>query len=152
MNYINGTYSVFYIKIDGIYLPVGCLTDNSFSETTEMIDTTVRTNVNGWKSSRPVGQSYDIDLSGLVTKETLVSGVVTFYEIQQIKRNRESFDWKIEGGVDMVEYGSGYFTSLSKPMPIDDFISFSASVVGQGEPRTNPNIEGALDSELNIEL
>ena len=151
-NFTNGTYKTLSIKQYDMYVPIGCLTDNSFSETTEMIDTTVRTNVNGWKSSRPVGQSYNIDLSGLVTKESLVSGVVTFYEIQQIKRNREAFDWKIEGGIDLVEYGTGHFTSLSKPMPIDDFISFNASIEGQGEPRNNPNIEGALDNELNMEL
>ncbi len=152
MNYINGTDSIFYIKVDELYYPVGCLTDTSFSESVETIDTTVRTNKNGWGSSRPVKQSYNIELSGLVTKESIVGGIVTFYNIQTLKRDRQSFDWKIEGGLEVVEYGTGYFTSLSRPFPIDDFISFSASIEGQGEPRVNPNIEGALDNELNMEL
>tara|TARA_R110001606_G_C15194790_1_gene630933 strand:- start:6 stop:464 length:459 start_codon:yes stop_codon:yes gene_type:complete len=152
MEFTNGSLKLLYIKQGEVYLPIGCLTDNSFSESVEMLDTTVRTNTNGWKSSRPVSQSYNIDFSGLVPSESLISGFVTYYQLQVIKRNRELLEWKIEAEEGAVHYGEGYITSLGDSATIDEFVSFSANLVGQGEPRINPDISGALDNELNMEI
>ncbi len=158
MEFINGTLKVLYIKRDADneagyeYLPIGGLTDNSFSESSDMLDTTVRTNTNGWTSSIPVGQSYNIDFGGLITTESLSSTFITYNDLRNIKRNRQLLDWKIAADEGAEEYGSGYINSLSDTATIDEFVSFSGSIVGQGEPRTNPNIEGALDNELNFEL
>lgn len=152
MDFINGTLQILYIKIDEVYLPIGCLTDNSFSESVDMLDTTVRTNTDGWKTAVPTNQSYSISFSGLVPRESLVADFVTFYQLQQLKRNRTQLEWKLEGGLDATEYGEGYINSISRPSNIDEFISFSASLQGQGKPRINPEITGALDDELNTEL
>ena len=54
--------------------------------------------------------------------------------------------------LDLIEYGSGIITSLSNNSAIDEFISFSATIQGQGEPRENPQIEGALGYVLGVEL
>ena len=54
---INGTYKVLSIKLDGVFLSVGLLTSNSFSENIEMLDTTTRDN-GGYKTSTPTTQSY----------------------------------------------------------------------------------------------
>jgi len=91
MEFINGTLKVLYIKRDADneagyeYLPIGCLTDNSFSESADMLDTTVRTNTNGWTSSIPVGQSYSIDFGGLITAESLSSTFITYNDLRNIK-------------------------------------------------------------------
>ena len=38
--FINGENRILYIKINGEFLPIGCLTGDSFSETVEMLNTT----------------------------------------------------------------------------------------------------------------
>ncbi len=151
-DFINGTYKVLSIKQDDVYLPIGCLTENSFEESVDMLDTTTRDNSNGWKTSRPVGQQYSISFSGLVTAESLIGGVVTYNDLRNIKRGRQLIEWKVEADVGATEYGGGYINNLSDTAAIDEFVSFSGSIVGFGEPTTNPNIDGALDEELNFEL
>ena len=42
MNPIQGKESLFYIKINNDFVPVGCLTSSPISEDVEMIDTTTR--------------------------------------------------------------------------------------------------------------
>lgn len=152
MSFINGTYKVLSIKVGEVYLPIGCLTENSFDESVDMLDTTTRDNPNGWKTSRPVGQQYSISFSGLVSSESLISGLVTYNDLRNIKRGRQLIEWKIEADVGVTDYGQGYINSLGDTAAIDEFVSFSGGIVGYGEPTTNPNIEGALDEELNFEL
>lgn len=134
MAFENGTLKVLYIKVLGTYLPIGCLTDNSFSETLSMLDTTTRDNTDGWKSSRPTTQSYNIAFSGLITQELTSVTAITYWEIKQLKRSRTLIEWKIEDSVGNIDYGSGYFTDLSDSAAIDEFTSFSGSIVGYGKP------------------
>ena len=134
MKFINGTEQILYIKVEGVYFPIGCLTENSFSETAEMIDTTVRTNKNGWTSSRPTNQSYSISFSGLVLLEYLQAGTVTYHDLKRIKRTRLLIEWKTDGGINNPEFGFGYITHLGDTAAIDNFISFNGSITGWGEP------------------
>ena len=86
----NGLYKIVYIYVNGDYKPIGCLTGNSFSESSEMLDTTTRDNA-GWKTSTPTLQSYNISFDGLVIN-TLFNGgdftKVSYDRIRQLKRNR----------------------------------------------------------------
>ncbi|MDB4299638.1 hypothetical protein N9928_01155 [bacterium] len=152
MEHVNGALDIISIKVGEDYLPIGCLTDNGFDENTDLLETTVRTNTNGWKSYVATGQDYSINLSGLVSKTSTEVGFVTYYDIQKLKRDRTVIEWKKSGGLDLIEYGSGIITSLSNNSAIDEFISFSATIQGQGEPLENPQIEGALGQVLGIEL
>lgn len=151
-NFTNGAYKVLSIKVRGNYLPVGCLTENSFSESVETISTTVRTNPNGWSTSRPTIQSYNIDFSGLILQDSLSAEFCTFNDIRTFKRGRELIEWKIENDVGVSDYGKGYIVSLGDTANIDEFVSFNGSITGYGEPISNPDIIGALDEELNFEL
>lgn len=151
-NFTNGAYKVLSIKVRGNYLPVGCLTENSFSESVETISTTVRTNPNGWATSRPTIQSYNIDFSGLILQDSLSATFCTFNDIRTFKRGRELIEWKIENDVGVSDYGKGYIVSLGDTANIDEFVSFNGSITGYGEPISNPDITGALDEELNFEL
>jgi len=135
MEFINGTIKILYIKQYGDYLPIGCLTDNSFSETADMLDTTVRTNKNGWSSSIPVGQSYSIDFSGLVTSDISSDTIITFQALRDIKRQRQLLEWRVSDGNGNDDYGQAYIKSISDSATIDEFVSFSGSLVGQGEPK-----------------
>ena len=46
---IEGDIRILYIYDKTAYSPIGCLTENSFSESVEMLDTTTRDN-GGWKT------------------------------------------------------------------------------------------------------
>ena len=134
MEFTNGTLKILYIKQYGEYLPIGCLIDNSFSESADMLDTTVRTNTNGWKSSIPVGQSYSIDFSGLITNDISSDTMITFQALRDIKRQRQLLEWRVSDGNGNDDFGSAYINSLGETSTIDEFVSFNGSLVGQGEP------------------
>jgi hypothetical protein len=134
MSFINGGYRFLYIKSGELYYPIGCLTSNSFSETAEMLPTTTRDNPNGWTTSRPTTQSYNISFDGLVTSETDLANTITYKGLKAIKRSRTLIDWKIaDDDFTNYEYGQGYITGLSDSANIDEFVSFNGSIVGFGE-------------------
>lgn len=137
MDFINGSDRILYIKINGIYLPIGCLTGNNFDETTEMLDTTTRDN-KGWATSTPVMQSYTISFQGIQVNSTLVGGnfnVASYDKLKTIKRNKIRIEWKIQGKLfPVVDYGEGYITEIGEANQIDEFMSFSGSIIGFGIP------------------
>ena len=73
MENYKGEDRILYIKIDNLFVPIGCLTENSFSESVDTIDTTTRENM-GWTSSRPVMQSYSISFNGIQILTTTDEG------------------------------------------------------------------------------
>jgi hypothetical protein len=108
--FIEGTYKVLYLDLkDGEgFLPVGCLTSNSFSESSDMIDSTTRDNL-GWKTSRPTNQGYNLSFDGLVLKDNVSFTNNTYFSLTLAKRARTLIDWR----VNEEDYGSGYITNLS---------------------------------------
>ena len=127
--FINGTYRILYIDSGSGFEPVGCLTNHSFSESSEVLDTTTRDN-NGWVTSRPTNQNYSIPFDGLVLEDDLSDGLQTYYDLTVLKRNRTLIQWR----VDETHYGSGYITELSDENSIDENVSFSAEILGYGKP------------------
>ena len=132
--FYKGEEQILYLVVDGIDCPIACLTDNSFSETVDMLETTTVDN-GGWKTSRPLNQSYTMSFSGLqiITDET----TPTRYSLdllRVLKRARTLIEWKI--GVDGVfeQTGEGYIVSLEENAPVGDLLSFSGSIEGYGEP------------------
>lgn len=136
MELIKGSASLFYIVRNGIEIPVGCLTSNPIDESAEMMETTTRDN-EGWRTSVPMMQSYSIALDGFMTMDDPNSGknIISYRELRKIKRNREQIVWKIKtlNGW-YVDSGKAYIESISFTDPVDDFIGFSASLVGYGIP------------------
>jgi len=134
MSFINGEIRILYIKKDGLYYPIGCLTSNSFNETVEMIPTTTRDNPNGWTTSRPTSQSYDISFDGLVDSDPELADTVTYKYLKAFKRSRILIEWKIaDDTLSNYEFGKGYITGLSDSASIDEFVSFNGSIEGFGE-------------------
>ena len=137
----NGTYKVLYIELDSVFKPVGCLTDNSFSESVEVIDSTTRQNTGGWGTSTPTRQSYSISFSGIETFDDLGETVVSYYNLQTIKRNRTKINWKIYSSLGgNTESGSGYITSLNSSASIDEAVSFDGEIIGFGIPAIEEGI------------
>lgn len=148
---INGSYNVLYIKWGGEFLPVGCLTSDSFSEDSEMVDA-MTMNSASWKTSRPTNQSYNISFEGLVKNTNSAGGDSTELSLDRLrvlKRSRTLIEWKTQdSNLLFIDSGLGYITSLSKDSNIDEFISFNASIEGFGAPYSTSSNEFNLQNEL----
>lgn len=141
MNYYNGEDRILYVKVNGVWLPIGCLTDNSMDESSEMMDTTTRDN-GGWSTSRPVLQSYNLSFSGLQLNSTIAGGnfnIASYDKLQQLKRNKTLLDWKVQGTIyPIVNYGKCYISSLSDSNVAGEFVTFTGGATGFGKPLTAP--------------
>lgn len=136
LDHIRGKESMFYIKKNDVFFPVGCLTSSPISEDVEMIDTTTREN-EGWRTSLPTNQGYTIELSGLMVQDDDDSGneILSYRELRAYKRSKVLIEWKREtlGGY-YIDSGKAYITAISDSDEADGFITFSASLVGYGRP------------------
>lgn len=154
MDFYKGQDRILYIKVLGNYLPIACLQDNPFSETSEFIDTTTRDNA-GWTTSRPNMQSYNISFSGLQVVTSVAGGnfnVISYDKLKQLKRSRSLLDWKIEGDFPIIDYGKCYISELSEATPVDEFLSFSGSLIGFGIPLTTTKGSEVLNSGNPLEV
>lgn len=150
---IQGKESLFYIKKNDVYFPVGCLTSSPLSEDVEMIGTTTREN-EGWRTSEPTNQGYAFELSGLMVQDDADSGneILSYRELRSYKRNKELIEWKKTtlGGY-YIDSGEAYITAISDSDEADGFITFSASLVGFGKPdESNERIYILGDNENSI--
>lgn len=154
MDFYKGQDRILFIKVLGNYLPIACLQDNPFSETSEFIDTTTRDNV-GWTTSRPNMQSYNISFSGLQVVTSVAGGnfnVISYDKLKQLKRSRTLLEWKIEGDFPIIDYGKCYISELSEATPVDEFLSFSGSLIGFGIPLTTTKGSEVLNSGNPLEV
>jgi len=138
MEYYNGADRILYIKYLGSWLPVGCLTSNSISESSEMLQTTTRDN-DGWATSRPTMQNYSISFEGLQINTTVAGGtftVASYDRLKLLKRSKTLLDWKIQGSeFPVVDYGKCYITEISEASAVEDFLTFTGVLTGYGLPR-----------------
>jgi len=133
-NFKNGTERLFYIFVTNAYFPVGCLTGDTFNESSEMLGTTTRDN-GKWKTSIPTNQVYNISLSGLVSKTNIGGTIISHADLKLLKRNGTKFGWRCDNEVTgYSDFGEGHIISMGNAAEIDSFISFSAEIEGYGEP------------------
>ncbi len=132
MAFDTGDNRILFIRIENDFIPIGCLTDNSFEESVELIDTTTTQN-NGWKTAIPTNQAYSITFSGLQTDE---SGVYSYNRLKLLKRERELISWRIQAPTNPIniDYGVAYITSISETTPTAEFNTFTGSLTGYGAP------------------
>ena len=137
--FIKGTDRIVYIKWEDEFLPIGCLTSDSFDEDVEMLPTTTRDN-NGWRTDVPTNQGYSISIDGLLINTNFNGGdfsKVSYDRLRVLKRSRTLIDWKIQDtDLVFVDSGKGYITNLSDSASIDEFITFNATILGYGEPNS----------------
>lgn len=137
MDFIKGEERILFVKQDGDYLPVGCLTSNPLEEETDMLPTTTRQN-NGWETSLPTRQRFNISFDGIQILTAGDSGDATklsYDKLKLIKRNREQIEWKIEDSLQQfIDVGYGYIVTISEANEIGSLLSFSGSIVGYGMP------------------
>ena len=134
---INGTDRILYIKWNDDFLPIGCLSSDSFDESVDMLDTTTRDN-QGWKTSTPTNQSYNISFDGVLINTNFTGGdtsKVSYDRLRVLKRSRTLIEWQIkDNDLTFIDSGFGYINNLSDSANLDEFVTFSASIVGYGQP------------------
>lgn len=139
MEHFKGEDRILYLKLSGAYIPIGCLNDNSFSESSETIDTTTRDN-EGWSTSRPTMQSYSISFNGIQVNSTMAGGnfnVASYDRLKELKRDRILLEWKIQGATfPIVDYGKAYLTDISEAAQVNELMTFSGTISGYGQPLT----------------
>lgn len=139
MDFYKGEDRILFIKVDNVWLPIGCLTDNSMDESSDFLDTTTRDN-QGWKTSRPTMQSYNISFSGLQINTTIAGGsfnIASYDRLKILKRDRTLLDWKVQGTIyPIVDYGKFYIANLSDANTVGELITFTGSATGYGKPLT----------------
>ena len=149
----NGSYKLLYIFVTDTYFPIGCLTSNSFSEQSDMLDTTTRQNAGGWKTSIPTTQSYSISFSGLISVTNKSGAILTYNDLQILKRNKTLINWKSNSEITgYSDFGMGYITSISNNAEIDSFIDFTCEIEGYGEPVTQLDTQENLNYTLNVTI
>lgn len=148
----NGTFKVLSILVNGMYMPIGCLTSNSFSEESEMLDTTTRQNMGGWRTSIPTLQSYTISFSGL-SPVSAENGFINYLTIQELKRDRIQFSWRINTEDPLLfDHGIGFIRSLSHNAEVDSFVDFTGEIEGYGRPLTQVDVQNLLNYTLNVTI
>lgn len=166
MNYPLGDNRILFFKIDGVYMPVGCLTSNGFSESSETIDTTTRDN-RGWRTFNVLSQNYSLSFAGLSINTTMTGGnfaAISHDKLKLLKRERVLIDWKLEAAdYPVVDYGKCRITDLSETADVNTLLSFTGTAQGWGKPLTtsteivllnngDPNVIIATDETGNVVL
>ncbi|MEM6814893.1 MAG: hypothetical protein AAF600_10915 [Bacteroidota bacterium] len=148
MALVKGDVRILQIKVDGIYVPIGCLTSNDFDETVEMLPTTTRAS-NGWQTSIPTNQTFNIVFEGI--QKLNDDTVLSYDDIKVLKRARTRIEWGLftEGG--LTDEGFGYITEVGESAAVGEFLSFTGNILGYGEP-VFINVDGDLFQNGNVML
>lgn len=148
MGFKKGNLRVLSIRIEGTYTPIGCLISNNLEESTETSPTSTRAS-NGWRTSVPTTQEYNIPFEGVQEHDD--ENIVNYTDLKQLKRDRTRIEWQIEGGGLPIDTGYGYITSINESNSTGEFLLFNGSITGYGEP-TLVLLTGDLWQDGNIML
>jgi predicted secreted protein len=154
MSFLNGNTKLISIFKGDNYFPIGCLTSNSFSESSEVLETTTRDSIGGWKTFLPTNQSYSISFSGLVTTDDIGGTVVSYDDLVNLKRNKTQIFWRSQNEkTGYFNSGRGYIVSLSDSAEIDNFIQFDGEIQGFSFPEVlTPSQANTLVATLVAQL
>jgi hypothetical protein len=142
---LSGNDSILFLRLQGQLVPIGCLTENSFSEETQMLPTTTR-QTNGWATARANNQNYSISFAGLQVFTVLGGvGLLSLDRLQILKRNRTLVLWEEVRGNNLVQRGRGYIIQLDAENPVNQDALFSGVIQGFGAPELV--LEGTILSD-----
>jgi len=149
--FYKGADDILQIKVNDDWYPIACTISNSFSEETEMIQTTTRDN-NGFNTSLPTNQGFTVDFEGIDTLAISVeAGKVTYNNLHAFKITRTKLEFRI-GTVKILE-GFGHITSLSKTSNVTELVSFSGTLQGFGDYKIfDTSKNNIFDYILDFEL
>lgn len=138
-----GSLMMLYIRSGGAWKPVACLTSNGISESWNFAETVTKCDP-GVTRRKPTTYSYEIPIEGVFTDTTGAGGdtaKASWDALKVIARAKTRTEWKTdlrrEDGTEdpnfAPQYGGGYFSALEVTGPEDDFINFTATILGDGD-------------------
>ena len=138
-----GSLFMLYIRNAGTWKPVSCLTSNGISENWDFAETVTKCD-RGVTRRKPTTYSYEIPIEGVFTDTSGIGGDTAKASWDTIKvpaRAKTLTEWqiallKVDGTEDpnfAAQYGSAYFSALEISAPESDFITFTATMLGDGD-------------------
>ena len=130
--FYKGETQILYIFVEGLKVPVSCLTDNSITRQVDFLETTTQDN-KGWKTGQPLNKSYSISFSGVQIESNFTVPTKASLDILEILfQNSVLFNWTIETASTFIDGGSGRISTLTDSGSIDGFLTFTGEILGYG--------------------
>lgn len=150
--FYKGDVNILYIKVNDEFIPIGCLTNNDFSQSYDVIETTTRDN-QGWSTSQPTIRSYSINFEGIETLQDVIPSLVTHNDLEGYFINNTLLDYRIGELSGKQKTGQGYITNLSDASPAGDLVTFTGTIIGFGAyTNFNPSENRVFNYDLNFDL
>ena len=144
MALLKGDDKILYLYISSVWVPIGCVTDHSFSETVDLLELSI----DEWVASVPTNQGYEIAFTGI--QIVSISGTHSYDAIKLIKRAKTLIQWKIQSAVDQSEQGYGFITSISESAPAGDLLTFEGSILGFGLYTNKKQLSGTSNGSSSV--
>lgn len=135
-NFIKGDDLVLYVHDGTAYRPIACLTSNTLSETTNIIES--QTKCEPGVIAKDVGsRTYELSAEGRYIDTTSVGAEVDKASHDYLRtRQSEKLNWRMSTGLTDTTfyYGVAIISELSNENPAgDDLANFSATFSGDGD-------------------
>ena len=134
---IKGSSVILFLHDGTAYLPIGCLTSNS---TTESVETTAGTITKCNQNPEPILGAYSYTKSFEAEAVEDDGTKMSIEEARTLLRakvaSKEPIYWKEEitkaNATKVTEYGKGYLTELGSEAPAEGMVTFSGTISGIG--------------------
>lgn len=124
-----GKDDVLFIHNGTTYLPVGCLTSNSYDKSRDFADGTV-TKCNTSPAPIPQSSTYEVSFDAIADDDEVTK--IGFALIEgEMDKDVPSY-WKTQRKGEDHKFGKGWFTSVSSEAPADGEVTWSATLRGDG--------------------
>ena len=122
-----GKNEILEIHDGTAYLPIGCLTTQSLSESREITDGT-KTKCNLNPQGVPQSPTYELSFEA-VANDDKITKMTHIKMREEMTKDTPTF-WRITRGGTGIEFGKAYLTSLERSAPVEDVITWSGTLVG----------------------
>lgn len=122
-----GKNEILEIHDGTAYLPIGCLTTQSITESREITDGTM-TKCNTNPQGIPQDPTYELSFEAVAQDDEVTK--MTHAKLREEMTKDEPTFWRITRGGVGIEFGKAYLTSLERSAPVADVITWSGSMIG----------------------
>ena len=144
MALLRGDDKILYLYISSVWVPIGCVTDHSFSENVDLL----KLDLDEWAASVPTNQGYDITFTGI--QIVTVSGTYSYDQLKLIKRAKTLIQWKIQSTAEESEEGYGFITAISESAATGDLLTFEGSILGFGLYTNKKQLSGTSNGSSTV--
>jgi len=132
---INGDLIILSVYDGAAYRPVACLTSNSLSETTNVLESVTKCNPGETLKTKGT-RSYNISAEGEYIDTTSAGGQTTLASHDYLKTLADAgnINWRMATGLadNPFYYGEAIITDLGLTAPANEITTFSATLEGSG--------------------